>query len=212
MSFFVPRPAPTQFRVLTVCTGNICRSPLAELHLRRGLDGLDGVSVASAGTMAVEGDPMPEQARALAQSFGLEPDAHRARFLTEGEVSGSGLVIALAREHRRSVVSLHPRASRYTFTLREAARLARDVSDDDLDRSAVGAGASVPERLQAGVQLLASRRGPGEAPDDPLDDDVVDPYRRSDEVFEESGRQLVPAADTLVGLLRRAATRGGDDR
>ena len=209
MSFLVPRPAPTQFRVLTVCTGNICRSPLAELHLRRGLDGLDGVSVASAGTMAVDGEQMPEQARALARSIGLEPDDHRARYLTEGEVSGSQLIIALAREHRRSVVSMHPRASRYTFTLREAARLARDVTEDDLD---AGAGVTVPERLQAFVELLASRRGTVETPNDPLDDDVVDPYRRSDKVFEEAGRQLVPAAETLVGLLRRAALRGSDNR
>lgn len=212
MSFLLPRPESATFSVLTVCTGNICRSPLAELHLRRGLSGLAGVSVASAGTMAVDADVMPDQARALARSFGLEPDEHRARFLFEREVSDSALVLALAREHRRAVVSMHPRASRYTFTLREAARLAVGVTDEDLDRSAVGVGASVPERLQAVVELLASRRGTVEAPDDPLDDDVVDPYRRSDEVFEESGRQLVPAADTLVGLLRRAATRGGDDR
>lgn len=198
-------PSPG-FSLLTVCTGNICRSPLAELHLARGLAELTSVTVSSAGTMAVDDDVMPEQARALARSFELEPDEHRARFLFEPDVRNADLVIALAREHRRAVVAMHPRASRYTFTLREAARLARDVTDDEIATalSALADDASEADRLRAVVELLASRRGTVEAPEDPLDDDVVDPYRRSDETFVESGRQLVPAAEVVADLLRRA--------
>lgn len=212
MAFAIPRPTSTTFSVLTVCTGNICRSPLAELHLRRGLSSVDAVTVSSAGTMAVDDDEMPDQARALARSIGLQPDEHRARFLFERDVRDADLVLALAREHRRAVVSMHPRASRYTFTLREAARLARDVTDAQLAEALPSGGSTVTDRLGATVALLASRRGSVEAPDDPLDDDVVDPYRRSDETFAESGRQLVPAADVLVDLLTRAAALDGGDR
>lgn len=212
MSFVIPQPTSSTFSLLTVCTGNICRSPLAELYLRRGLSPLDDVTVSSAGTMAVDDDVMPEQARALARSFDLEPDEHRARFLFERDVRGADLVIALAREHRRAVVSMHPRASRYTFTLREAARLARDVTDVQLADALPTGASTVADRLRATVALLASRRGSVEAPNDPLDDDVVDPYRRSDETFAESGRQLVPAADVLVDLLTRAAALDGGDR
>jgi len=156
--------------------------------------------------MAVDDYVMPDQARALARSFDLEPDEHRARFLFERDVRDADLVIALAREHRRAVVAMHPRASRYTFTLREAARLARDVTDDEVATalSTLADDASEADRLRAVVELLASRRGTVEAPEDPLDDDVVDPYRRSDETFVESGRQLVPAADVVADLLRRA--------
>lgn len=211
MSFVIPRPTSTTFSVLTVCTGNICRSPLAELYLRRGLSSIDEVTVSSAGTMAVDDDAMPDQARALARSFGLEPDEHRARFLFERDVRGADLVVALAREHRRAVVSMHPRASRYTFTLREAERLARDVTDAQLAEALPSGGSTVAERLRATVALLASRRGSVEAPGDPSDDDVVDPYRRSDETFAESGRQLVPAADGVVDLLTRAAALDGGD-
>jgi len=211
MPLLIPRPSSPTFSLLTVCTGNICRSPLAELYLRRGLADLSSVTVSSAGTMAVDDDVMPDQARALARSFDLEPDEHRARFLFERDVRDADLVIALAREHRRAVVSMHPRASRYTFTLREAARLARGVTDDDLVDALPGSDdeATPADRLRAAVELLASRRGSVEAPADPLDDDVVDPYRRSDATFVESGQQLVPAADVLVDLLRRAATSGG---
>ena len=211
MDLFTPRDDSTGFSLLTVCTGNICRSPLAELYLRRGLADLDDVAVTSAGTMAVDDDVMPDQARTLARSFDLEPDAHRARQLTAEVVGPAPLVLALAREHRRAVVAMHPRASRWTFTLREAARLARDVSDAELADAMPASGGSTAERLRAAVELLASRRGTVPAADDPLDDDVVDPYRRSDETFVESGRQLVPAADVVVDLLRRAAaSRGGE--
>jgi protein-tyrosine phosphatase len=209
VDLFAPRQAVPSFSLLTVCTGNICRSPLAELYLRRGLSDLDEVSVSSAGTMAVDDDVMPDQARALARSFGLEPDDHRARFLFERDVRAADLVIALAREHRRAVVSMHPRASRYTFTLREAARLAEGVSDAELMTALPSDESPVGERLRAAVELLASRRGTIPAPDDALDDDVVDPYRRSDEMFVESGEQLVPAADVLVDFLRRAAAMSG---
>lgn len=212
MSFVLPQPTSPSFSLLTVCTGNICRSPLAELHLRRGLSSLDDVTVSSAGLMAVDDDVMPEQARALARSFDLEPDEHRARFLFERDVRDADLVIALARDHRRAVVSMHPRASRYTFTLREAARLARDVTDSQLADALPSGGSTTADRLRATVALLASRRGSVEAPDDPLDDDVVDPYRRSDETFAQSGRQLVPAADVLVDLLTRAAALDGGER
>jgi protein-tyrosine phosphatase len=212
MTSSTPRSPSTTFSLLTVCTGNICRSPLTELYLRRGLSSLDDVTVSSAGTMAADGDVMPDQARALARSLDLEPDAHRARFLFERDVRDADLVVALAREHRRAVVSMHPRASRYTFTLREAARLARDVTDDQLADALPPDASTVADRLRAAVALLASRRGSVEAPNDPLDDDVVDPYRRSDETFAESGRQLVPAADVLVDLLTRAAALDGGGR
>lgn len=197
--------SPLTFSVLTVCTGNICRSPLAELYLRRGLSPLAGVSVTSAGTMAVNGAGMPDQARALARSYDLEPDDHRARVLSERNIRDADLVIALARDHRRASVSMYPRASRYTFTLREAARLSRDVSDEQLLKSMPPGPSSVADRLRAVVGLLASRRGTVDSPDDPVDDDVLDPYRRSDDVFAESGRQLVPAANALIDLLHRAA-------
>jgi len=97
VSFVIPRRTSTTFSLLTVCTGNICRSPLAELYLRRGLSSWDDVTVSSAGTMAVDDDVMPDQARALARSFDLEPDDHRARFLFERDVRDADLVVALAR-------------------------------------------------------------------------------------------------------------------
>jgi protein-tyrosine phosphatase len=196
------------FRILTVCTGNICRSPMAEQYLRAGLvrAGLAEVVVESAGTMAQDGQGMPDQAQALVRAHGVEPSDHRARYLFEGHVAGADLVFGMAREHRRDIVTMFPRSARYSFTLREFARLAREMTLADLGESAALPADHVSARLRAAVAAVAARRGSVDAPLDPLDDDVVDPYKRDDSVFKESGLQLVPAADVVLKLLKAAAT------
>lgn len=197
------------FRILTVCTGNICRSPLAEQLLRAGLANVDGVTISSAGTMAMVGEGMPAEARALSDRFGA-PDAaaHAARQLDESLIRDADLVLGLAREHRRAVVELVAAATRKTFTLREFAHLAASVTDADLDESASPFGdGSLRRRLGEAVVAAASLRGvvvPFESPDDA---DVVDPYRQSSAVYEASAAQIVPAVTATVSLLERAAGR-----
>jgi protein-tyrosine phosphatase len=195
-----------RFTILTVCSGNICRSPVAEQLLRAGLLGLPGIVVESAGTIAQDGDVMPAQAEALSVAYGADPSDHRARYLTEGHASGAQLVFAMAREHRKAIVGLWPRATRYTFTIREFGRLAAGITAADMDEIAQLPTDDVPARLRAAVALVASQRGQIAGAERPEDDDVVDPYRRDDATFELSGQQLVPPTETAVRLLRLAAT------
>ena len=72
------------YRVVLVCTGNTCRSPLAEALLRQALAarGVTGVEVSSAGTGAWEGAPASEGAYLVALEHGLDLSGHRARLLT----------------------------------------------------------------------------------------------------------------------------------
>jgi protein-tyrosine phosphatase len=191
------------FRILTVCTGNICRSPLAEQLLRTGLAELD-VVLSSAGTAALVGRAMDERAAEFSRRFGGDPDAHAARQLTVEHVRDSDLVLAMSREHRRYVVELLPRASRFTFTLREFARLLDTLNIDDRDEIA-----GQPDqhgRLGTLVELAAANRGVAELPDDPADDDIIDPYRQDDAVYAESTRQLVPAVHSTTLTMLRAAS------
>lgn len=88
-------------RILLVCTGNTCRSPLAEVLLRRALaeEKIEGVTVASAGTGAFGGEPASEGSYLVALEEGLDLAAHRARVATREIVAGSDLILAMNRGH-----------------------------------------------------------------------------------------------------------------
>lgn len=192
------------FRILTVCTGNICRSPLAEQLLRRELSSFLDVSVRSAGTGALVGAGMPEEAQAVALRAGVaDAAAHRARQLQAADLAEADLVLAMARDHRRSIVELTPAATRKAFTVRELARIAAEITDEEL-RDEVDGALSADAALRSVVSLASSFRGIVPPPEAPTDLDVIDPYRQSTEVYELSGAQLVPAAEAVVGLFRRA--------
>lgn len=88
-------------KVLLVCTGNLCRSPMAAAILRRLLDerNRSDVLVTSAGTAAWEGAPASEGAYLVALEHGLDLSAHRARQLSEEVVVEADLVLGMGRHH-----------------------------------------------------------------------------------------------------------------
>ena len=99
-------------RIVLVCTGNTCRSPLAEALLRRELAarGRTELPVTSAGTGAWEGAPASEGAYLVALEHGLDLSSHRARLLGPGFVGEGDLILAMARHHRARILELSPDA------------------------------------------------------------------------------------------------------
>ena len=95
-------------RILLVCTGNICRSPLAAALLERALTerSIEGLGVASAGTGAWDGAPVSEGAYLVGLERGLDLSSHRARLLTRELVEDADLVLTMARHHRARVDEL----------------------------------------------------------------------------------------------------------
>jgi protein-tyrosine-phosphatase len=94
--------------VLFVCTGNTCRSPLAEALLRRLLSErrVEGITVGSAGTGAWVGAPASEGSYLVALEDGVDLSAHRARPLTPDLAASVDLILTMSRSHRQRVSDL----------------------------------------------------------------------------------------------------------
>lgn len=94
------------YRIVTVCTGNICRSPMAEYLLRQAAEkaGLDGVVVDSAGVSDEEqGNPIDPRARDVLSRLGIDTSDHAARQVTRKDLADSDLVLALDVPHYRAL-------------------------------------------------------------------------------------------------------------
>jgi protein-tyrosine-phosphatase len=101
-------PETTTFNVLFVCTGNTCRSPLAEAITRAQLDrrGWAHVRVASAGLSAHDGDPATPEAVVVAGRRGVDLSGHRSRALTREIVRWADLVLAMGPTHLSGVARM----------------------------------------------------------------------------------------------------------
>ena len=107
-----PPDAPAAYRVMTVCTGNICRSPMAEVVLRQRFEaaGLgDLVVVDSTGVSSEErGNPIDHRARHVLDAHGYTVRAHRARQVSPADLADRDLVLAMTAQHARALRRLLP--------------------------------------------------------------------------------------------------------
>jgi protein-tyrosine-phosphatase len=195
-----PAPIPA-FTVLFVCTGNICRSAIAErlgrAQLTAALESDAGaVRLHSAGTRAVVGSGMHPMSASVARDLGGDPDGFLSRQLTDEHVRSADLVLTMTREHRSAVLVAAPRALTRTFTLREAADLVRLLDDRDLP------GEDFAERATAFVRAIAAaraRRATNAA------DDVADPIGGPLQAHRHAGDAIAEALRPV--LCRLAALR-----
>ncbi|WP_336711212.1 arsenate reductase/protein-tyrosine-phosphatase family protein [Arthrobacter sp. USHLN218] len=191
-------------RILTICTGNICRSPMAERLLQQKFDEIrPGLfEVRSAGIQALAGKPMDARAEGLLHVLGGTSDGFVARQLQEMHLANVDLVLAMGVEHRDRILTLMPRLLKRTFTVRELARMVEAIAaDPQLEIPGGTSDDEVEYRWKRLPHLAALKRYETRAVD-PLEDEIVDPYRRDDEVYRQMVRDLVPALDRLVDFER----------
>ena len=171
----------TPYRVMTVCTGNICRSPMAEVVLRErfAAAGLaDEVVVDSTGISSEEhGNAMDRRARTVLAAHGYPVDGgHTARQVHASELGERDLVLAMTSTHARALRRLAASGD-------EAARI---VMYRSFDPHAPQIGDGGPEHLL----------------------DIDDPWYGGPDEFEDCLDQVEAAADAIVAHVRTAlATR-----
>jgi protein-tyrosine phosphatase len=188
-------------RILIVCTGNVCRSPFIERLLQRQLDerrpGAErAVLVRSAGTGALTGSAMDARAAAQLVAHGGDPAGFRARDLTSALIAESDLVLTATRAHRGQVAAMYPKVLRQVFTFRDFADLVAGVD---------GLSARVRQMdsrawLRQVTEQAAASRGL-KPPLEPAQADILDPFRREDEVFVTMAQQIVGSMPAIVRAL-----------
>mgnify|MGYP000879997673 CR=1 FL=1 len=105
-------------RILTVCTGNICRSPAAEFLLRQRIEKTGKrVDARSAGIGALVDHPAEDATRAMLRARGVDLSSHRACQLTRERLRWAELVLVMEKHHRDAVLAMDPTARGKTFLL-----------------------------------------------------------------------------------------------
>jgi protein-tyrosine phosphatase len=138
-------------RIMTVCTGNICRSPLAEAELRHKLP--DSFTVCSSGLSAVTGAPAQETVRKLASLRGLDLSDHEGTQINNHLVRNNDLILVMTNLHKTELESRHPKAEGRVFLLGQWG--AGEVPDPYGGSDALYA--SVDLQIQKAVEQWVSR-------------------------------------------------------
>jgi protein-tyrosine-phosphatase len=174
--------------ILVVCTGNICRSPMAEALLRARL-AARGLSahVQSAGTLAW-GGPATGSAALAMRELGLAIDGHLSRQLTDDLVMGADLVLGMTREHVWRVARAERDAQSRSFLVGELARLGPAAGARARDESVRTWAARVAALRPGG---LVGRAG----------DEVEDPVGEPIGVYRATASRLDRDLERIASLL-----------
>ncbi len=187
--------------ILVVCTGNICRSPMAEGFLRAALSARFGdaaPAVSSAGTMGLEGSEATPEGVEAARELGSDIAGHRARRITVPVTSQADLLLCMATDHRELLARSGPELASRAFTMKELVRLLETLRAPELHAG--------PATLAARVAAADQARRAGALPRS-RDDDVADPLGQPFEAYRATAWELETWLERLViGLYGPAAS------
>jgi protein-tyrosine phosphatase len=182
-------PSIDAVNVLFLCTGNICRSPMAEGTMRARLaDRGINAEVSSAG-LTFDHRPATPEAVAVAAGAGVDIAEHRSRIVDAKMIDAADVVIGMERMHAREAAVLGRDSFSRSFTLKELVRRGR------------ASGARRPgEPFDAWLARVGADRRPTDLLDAGGDDEVADPYRLPMAVYERCFEEIAALVDELVEL------------
>jgi RpiB/LacA/LacB family sugar-phosphate isomerase len=105
--------------ILFLCTGNVCRSPMAEGLFRHAVKGRGEFRIVSAGIGAIDGDLPTHHSVQAMREIGIDISGQRSHALTSELIRSADLILGMTHSHTDTVALLYPKAAEKTFLLRE---------------------------------------------------------------------------------------------
>lgn len=146
-------------RILLVCTGNTCRSSMAEGILKHKLEHTLGGSrrfcVTSAGLSAFDGSPASDEAIRVMKEKGIDIATHRAKSVSREMVKDADLILVMTLTHKRTVLDRFPETQGKVFTLKEY--VSKDLSLDDITADLSDLQQRIEKKKEAFARQYGSR-------------------------------------------------------
>jgi protein-tyrosine phosphatase len=191
------------FEILFICTGNQCRSPMAEVVTRTLIEGLP-VNVSSAGTSVGHAAPSPKKTLKAASALGYDLGDHRSRPLDNAELNAADLVVGFEIAHVAAAVIEHDADRAKTWLLPQLVGMlerlpAQPPSDSD-------------DLVTVARARLAAAHGQRSSASPMLGDQIADPIGRSGRVHQATARTIEDLCKRMVPLLLMGAPSIEGDR